>query len=74
MIKSRILRWAGHVGRMGEFRKAFKMLTVKLTGKRLLGRPRRRWEGNIKIDLKKVENGAEIWRNFETDKTFLVLL
>ena len=50
-IKSRRLRWAGHVTRMEEGRSAFKMLTGKPTGKRPLGRPRRRWENNIRMDL-----------------------
>ena len=51
MIKFRRLRWAGHVARMEESRSAFKMLTGKPTGKRPLGRPRRRWEDNIRMDL-----------------------
>ena len=51
VIKSRRLRWARHVARMEEGRSAFKMLTGKPTGKRPLGRPRRRWEDNIKMDL-----------------------
>ena len=48
VIKSRRFRWAGYVARMEESRCAFKMLTSKLTGKRPLGRPRRRWEDNLK--------------------------
>ena len=44
MIKSRRLRWAGHVDRMEEIRSAFKMLIGKPNGKRPLGRPRRRWK------------------------------
>ena len=51
MIKSRRLRWTGHVARMEEGRSAFKILTDKPTGKRPLGRPRRRWEDNIRMDL-----------------------
>ena len=47
VIKSRRLRWAGHVARTKEGRGAFKMLTGKPTGKRPLGRPRRRWVDNI---------------------------
>ena len=47
VIKSRRFRWAGHVARMEEDRSAFKILTGKSTGKRPLGRPRRRWEDNI---------------------------
>ena len=49
MMKSRRLRWAGNVIRMEEGRSALKILTGKPTGKRLLGRPRRRWEDNIRI-------------------------
>ena len=51
VIKSRGLRWAGHVAKIGEDRSAFKILTGKRTGKRPLGRPRRRWEDNIRMDL-----------------------
>ena len=52
VIKSRKLRWAGHVASMEEGRSAFKIVTVKPTGKRPVGRPRRRWEDNIRMDLK----------------------
>ena len=54
VIKSRRLRWAGHVARMEEVRSGFKMLTGAPTGKRPLGRPRRRWEGNIIMNLKEI--------------------
>ena len=54
VIKSRRLRWAGHVVRMEEGRSAFKILTRKPTGKRPLGRPRRRWEDNIRMDLEEI--------------------
>ena len=50
-IESRRLRWARHVARMEEGRSTFKILTGKPTGKRPLGKPRRRWEGNITMDL-----------------------
>ena len=53
MITSRRLKWAGHVVRMEEGRSAFKISSGKPTGKRPLGRPRRRWEDNIRMDLKK---------------------
>ena len=53
VIKSRRLRWAGHVARMEEGRSAFKILTGKPTGKRSLGRPRSGWEDYIRIDLQK---------------------
>ena len=52
--KSRRLRWAGHVVRMEEGRSAFKILTGKPTGKRPLGRPRCRWEDNIRMDLEEI--------------------
>jgi hypothetical protein len=52
MIKSRRLRWAGHVARMGEKRNAYRILVGMPEGKRPLGRPRRRWVGNIKMDLR----------------------
>jgi hypothetical protein len=51
VIKSRMMRWAGHVVRMVEVRGAYNILVGKLEGRRLLGRPRRRWEDNIKMDL-----------------------
>ena len=54
VIKSRRLRWTWDVARMEEGRSAFKMLTGKPTGKRPLGRPRRRWEDNIRMDLEEV--------------------
>ena len=52
MIKSIRLRRAGHVARMEEGRGTFKNLTGRPTGKRPLGKPMRRWEGNIRMDLK----------------------
>ena len=52
MIKSTGLRWTGHVARMEEGRSAFNILTDKPTGKRLLRRPRHRWEDNIRMRLK----------------------
>ena len=54
MIKSRRLRWAGHVARMEESRSTFKILTGKPTGKIPLGRPRCRWKGNSGMDLKEI--------------------
>ena len=54
VIKSRRLRWAGHVARMEDGRSALKILTGKPTCKRPLGRPRRRWEDNIRIDLEEI--------------------
>ena len=51
VIKSRRMRWAGHVARMGEERGAYRVLVGKPEGKRPLGRPRRRWVDNIRMDL-----------------------
>jgi len=51
VIKSRGMRWAGRVARMGERRVLYRVLVEKPEGKRPLGRPRRRWEDNIKMDL-----------------------
>jgi hypothetical protein len=52
VIKSRKMRWAGHVARMGERRGVYRVLVGRPEGKRPLRRPRRRWEDNIKMDLR----------------------
>jgi hypothetical protein len=52
VIKSRIMRWAGHVTRMGVSRGVYGILVGKLEGKRPLGRPRRRWEDNLRFILR----------------------
>ena len=54
VVKSRRMRWAGHVARMGDYRGVHRVLVEKTEGKRPLGRPRRRWEDNIKMDLQEV--------------------
>jgi hypothetical protein len=61
VIKFRRMRWAGHVARMGERRCVHGVLVRNLEGKRPLGRPRRRWEDNIKIDLQLVGCGGMYW-------------
>jgi hypothetical protein len=59
VIKSRRMRWAGHVARMAEGRCVYRVLVGKPEGKRPLGRPRRRWEENIKMSLREIGiNGA----------------
>jgi hypothetical protein len=58
VLKSRRMRWAGHVARMGEESGVHRVLVGKPEGKRPLGRPRRRWEDNIKMDLQEVERGS----------------
>jgi hypothetical protein len=58
IIKSRRTRWAGHVARMREKRNAYRTLVGKPEGERPLGRPRCRWVGNIKMDLREIEWGG----------------
>jgi hypothetical protein len=50
------MRWAGHVARMGEGKGAYRFLVGRPEGKRLLGRPRRGWKDNIKMDLREITN------------------
>ena len=59
VVKSRRMRWAGHVSRMGEGRGVHRVLVGKPEGKRPLGRPRHRWEDNIKMDLREVGGGGD---------------
>ena len=61
VIKSKRMRWAWHVAHMGERRGVYMVLVKKPEGKRSLGRPRRRWEDNIKIYLKEVGCGGRDW-------------
>jgi hypothetical protein len=58
VVKSRRMRLAGHVARMGEDRGMHRVLVGKPEGKRPLGRPIRRWEDNIKMDIHEVEGGG----------------
>ncbi|KAJ4443791.1 hypothetical protein ANN_05569 [Periplaneta americana] len=67
-VKSRRLRWAGHVARMGESRNAYRVLVGRPEGKRPLGRPRRRWEDNIKMDLREVGYDGRDWINLAQDR------
>jgi len=61
VIKSRRMRWAGHVARVSEEKGVYKVLVGKLEGKRPLGRPRRRWVDNIRMDLQEVVCGYMDW-------------
>ena len=70
VIKSRTLRWSGHVARMEEGKSAFKILTGKPTGKRLLGRPRRRWEDNITMNLEEIGINAGNWVDSAQDRNY----
>jgi hypothetical protein len=63
-IKSRRMRWAGHVARMGEERKVYKVLMGQPEGKRQLRRPRRRWDHGIRLDLREIGWGVRIGFNW----------
>ena len=62
------MRWAGHVARMGEDRGVQRALVGKPEGKRPLGRPRHRWEDNIKMDLQEVRWGRGDWMELAQDR------
>jgi hypothetical protein len=64
VVRSRSMRWAGHVARMGERRGVNRILVGKPERRRPLGRPRRRWENNIKRDLQDVGGGCGDWREW----------
>ena len=68
VIKSRRMRWAGHVARMGEERGAYRVLVGKPEGKGPLGRPRRRWVDNIRMDLQEVGCGYVDWIVLDQDR------
>ena len=68
VVKSRKMRWAGHVARMGEGRGVHRVLVGKSDGKRPVGRPRRRWEDNIKIDLQEVGGSCGDWMELAQDR------
>jgi hypothetical protein len=67
-VTSRRMRWAGHVERMGEERNVYKVLVGKPEGKRLLGRPRRRWEDGIRMDLREIGLGGVNWIRLAQDR------
>jgi hypothetical protein len=68
IIKSRRMRWAGHVARIGEKRNAYRLLVGNPEGKRQLGRPRHRWVDNIRKDLGDVECGDVDWIDLAKDR------
>ena len=67
-IKSRRMRWAGHVARMGEERGVYRVLVGKPEGRKPLGRPRRRWEDNIRMALQEVGCGYMDWIGLVQDR------
>jgi hypothetical protein len=68
IIKSRRMRWAGHVERMGEKKNVYRLLVGKLEGKRQRGRPRRRWIDNIKMELLEIELNVVDWIGLAQDR------
>jgi hypothetical protein len=68
VIKSRRMRWAGHVTRMGEGRGVYRVLVGKTEGKIPLGRPRHRWEDNIRVDLQELGCECEDWIGLAQDR------
>ena len=71
VIKSKRLRWRGHVPRIEEGRRIFKILTVKTTGKRPLGRSRRGWEDNIKMVFKVIGVNMSNWVDSAQNRDYL---
>jgi hypothetical protein len=67
-VKSRRMRWAGNVARMGEERKVYRVLVGKPEGKRPVGRPRHRWEDGIRMDLREIGLGGLDWIRLAQDK------
>ena len=68
VIKSKRMRWAGHVARMCEERGVYRVLLEKPEGRRPLGRPRRRWVDNIRMDLQEVGCGCMDWIELAQDR------
>jgi hypothetical protein len=68
VVKSRRMKWAGNVARMGEDRGVQRVLVGNPEGKRPLGRPRRRWEDNINMDLQEVGEGRGDWMELAQDR------
>jgi hypothetical protein len=68
MIKARRMRWAGHMACMGEVRGTYNILVGRPEGRRPLGRPRRRWENNIKMDLREIGFGDVDWVYLAQDR------
>jgi hypothetical protein len=68
IIKSGMMRWAGHVARMGEKRNVYMLLVGKSEGKRPLGRPRRRWMDNIKMELLEMGLTVVDWIGLAQDR------
>ena len=68
VIKSRRIRWAGHVARMGEGKVVYRVLVGKPEGRRPMGKPSRRWEDNIRMDLRELGCGCVDWMELAQDR------
>jgi hypothetical protein len=68
VTKSRRMRWAGHVARMGEGSGVYRVLVGEPEGRRPLGRPRRRWEDNIRFDFREMGCGCGDWMELAQDR------
>jgi hypothetical protein len=68
VIKARRMRWVGHVARMGEVSGTYNILVGRHEGRRPLGRPGRRWEDNIKMDLREIGFGVVDWIHLVQDR------
>ena len=64
------MKWAGHIARMEEGRSGFKIITGKPTGKRLLGRPRRKCEDKIRMDLEEIGINTRNWVDWAQDRDY----
>jgi len=71
VIKSKMMRWAGHVAHMGEIRHAYNILIGKPEGKRPLGGPGCKWEDNIQMDLTEIGCEGVDWRHLAQDRDLL---
>jgi hypothetical protein len=68
MVKLRKMRWAGHVARRGKGRGVYRVLIGRPEGKTSLGRPRHRWEDNIKLDLREIGIDGANWIRLAQDR------
>jgi hypothetical protein len=68
MIMSRMMRWTGNIARMGKKRNAYRVWVGKPKAKRAVGRPRPRWEVNIKMDLREIGWGGTDWIHLAQDR------
>jgi hypothetical protein len=68
VVKSRRMRWTGHMARTGEERGVHRALVGKPEGKRPLERPRRRWEDNIRMDFQEIGGGCGDWMELAQDR------